>query len=174
MKIQSESRIGFPLPVVYQAYRDRLPEIAAYMRDIQEIRVIVREERDGGPFLLNVWIAEDRLPGVAQKVVKPHMLQWEDHADWNDARTHVDWRLVIPAFEDQVRCSGRNAFFADGDGTRVALTGELEIDIRHIPGVPRLLAARLKPQVEQFVINLVQPNLETVNASLERYLMEHG
>jgi hypothetical protein len=174
MKIHSESRIRFPLAQVYATYRDRLPEIASYMPDIREIEVVRREARDKGPFLLNIWKAENRIPSVAQKVVKPEMLQWEDHADWDDANTHVDWRLVIPAFQDQVKCSGRNAFFADGDGTRVVLSGELEIDIKRIPGVPRLLAGRLKPQIEQFIIKLVQPNLEKVNGSLERFMADHA
>lgn len=174
MKIHSESRIAFPLEQVYATYRDRLPEIAAYMPDIREIEVVRREARDTGPFLLNIWKAENRIPKMAQKVVKPDMLRWEDHADWDDANTHVDWRLVIPAFADQVRCSGRNAFFADGDGTRVVLSGDLDIDIKRIPGVPRMLAGRLKPQIEQFIIKLVQPNLEKVNGSLEQYMKDHA
>ena len=174
MKIRSESRIRFPLAQVYATYRDRLPEVAAYIPDIREIEVVRREERDQGPFILNIWKAENRIPSMAQKVVKPEMLQWEDHADWDDVRTHVDWRLRIPAFEEQVRCSGRNAFFADGDGTRVVLDGELDIDIKRIPGVPRLLAGRLKPQIEQFIVKLVQPNLERVNSSLERFMLDHA
>jgi len=172
MKIHSESIIRFPLKKVYETYRDRLPEIASYIPDIREIEVVRREPRDKGPFVLNVWKAENRIPKVAQKVVKPEMLQWQDHADWDDTNTHVDWRLVIPAFEDQVRCSGRNAFFAHGDATRVVLLGELDIDIKRIPGVPRLLAGRLKPQIEQFIIKLVQPNLEKVNGSLERFMLD--
>lgn len=174
MKIHSESRIDFPLIQVYETYRDRLPEISAYMLDIREIEVVRREPRDKGPFLLNIWKAENRIPSVAKKVVRPDMLQWEDHADWDDANTHVDWRLVIPAFQDQVRCSGRNAFFAAGDATRVVLSGDLDIDIKRIPGVPRVLAGRLKPQIEQFIVKLVQPNLEKVNGSLEQFMRDHA
>jgi hypothetical protein len=170
MRIHSASFIHFPIDRVYATYRDRLPEVAAFMPDIREIEVVRRAETPRGPDILNIWKAENRVPSVAQKVVSPEMLQWEDHAEWDDGNTWVDWTLVIPAFRDQVRCSGRNRFEAHGPKTRVVLEGELDIDIQRIPGVPRLLAGRMKPQIEQFIIKLVQPNLEKVNGSLERFM----
>ena len=58
----------------------------------------------------------------------------------------------------------------DEGSTRVVLAGDLEIDVKSIPGVPRLLAGRLKPQVERFIVSLITPNLEQVNTSLGRFL----
>lgn len=170
MRIHSASFIHFPLECVYPTYRDRLPEVAAFMPDIRLIEVVHRTDTPRGPDILNIWHPENRIPPVAQKVVKPEMLRWEDHAEWDDAHTWVDWRLVIPAFKDQVTCSGRNRFEDAGDRTRVVVEGELDIDIRRIPGVPKLLANRMKPQIEQFIIRLVQPNLEKVNGSLEAFM----
>jgi hypothetical protein len=99
------------------------------------------------------------------------MLRWDDFAEWDDAAKHVNWRLNIPAFPDQVRCSGRNAFFADGpNATRVILTGDLQINMKKMPGVPRILAGRIAPKLESFIVMLITPNLEKVNQSIERYL----
>ena len=171
MRIQSESRIHHPLEIVYEAYRDRLPEIAPYTPDIKEIVVHSREDGDVGPKLHNEWRAERELPRVVQGLVTPDMLRWDDFAQWNDAENHVDWVLRIPAFPDQVRCMGRNAFFADGDrATRVVLSGELEINLKNVPGVPRLMAKRIAPMIETFIVKLITPNLEKVNSSLERFL----
>ena len=170
MKIHSISTIAFPLARVYETYRDRLPEIAEYMPDVRRIEVQSRVDRPTGPHIHNVWTASTEIPAIARRFINPNMLKWDDHAEWSDAETHVDWRLVIPAFKDQVRCAGRNAFFSAGEATRVELTGTLDIDLHSIPGVPRLLARKIKPQVEQFIIRLIQPNLETVNTSLERFL----
>jgi hypothetical protein len=170
VKIHSISTIAFPLTQVYETYRDRLPEIAAFMPDIKTIEVKSRVDGANGPKVHNVWTASTEIPAIARRVIKPSMMQWDDHADWNDGQTYVDWRLVIPAFANQVRCSGRNSFSNAGKATRVELTGTLDIDIRSIPGVPRLLARKIKPQVEAFIGRLIQPNLETVNVSLEKFL----
>jgi len=170
MQILSESVIHFPIEHVYATYRDRLPEIAPYMQDIREIKVISRVDRPDGADLLNRWFAQTELPKVAQGIVKPEWMQWDDHARWDDTAQHVDWRLELPALKDQVRCSGRNSFTAVEGGTRVRLEGTLDLDLRKIPGVPGFMAKRIQPQVEKFIVRLITPNLEKVNASLERFL----
>ena len=171
MRIHSESRIHHPLDLVYTSYRDRLPEIAPYTPDIKEIVVQSREELDVGPKLHNEWRAERDLPRMVRGIVTPDMLRWDDFAQWNDEAHHVDWVLRSSAFPDQVQCAGRNAFFADGpDRTRVVLSGDLEISLRNVPGVPRIMAKRIAPMVEAFIVKLVTPNLEKVNTSLEKFL----
>lgn len=175
MQIHSESRIHHPLDLVYSCYRDRLPQIAPYTPDIREIIVKSREEMAAGPKIHNVWVADRDIPKVAQGVLKPEMLQWDDYAEWDDEAKHVNWRLHIPAFPDAVKCSGRNAFFADGpDATRVVLSGDLAINVKNVPGVPRLLAGRIAPKLEAFIVKLITPNLEKVNHSLERFLDENA
>jgi hypothetical protein len=171
MRIHSESSIHHPLDLVYNAYRDNLPEIAPYTPDVKEIVVHSREVTDVGIKLHNEWRAERDLPKLVEKFVTPDMLRWDDFAEWNDNEKHVNWMLRIPAFPDQVKCVGRNAFFADGEGrTRVLLTGDLEINLKKVPGVPRIMAGRIAPMVEAFIVKLITPNLEKVNTSLERYL----
>lgn len=171
MKIHSESHIHHPLARVYESYRDHLSQVAPYTDDIKEIIVNSREEGSNGPTIHNIWVADREIPKIAKGIVKPEMLRWDDFAQWNNAEHHVDWRLNIPAFPDQVRCSGRNAFFADGPHrTRVVLTGELEINVKRIPGVPRIMASRIAPKIEAFIVKLITPNLEKVNHSLERFL----
>lgn len=174
MEIHSESRIHYPPQRVYEAYRDRLPEIAAYIPDIREIQVVSREAGTAGPKLHNTWIADRDIPSFASAFLKPEHLRWDDFAEWNDAGRFVAWRLKTRAFTDGVNCAGRNTFIADGDGTRVVLTGDLQIGLTEIPGVPSFLAKRLAPQVEKFIVSLITPNLERVNASIEKFLDEVG
>ena len=171
MKIQSESLIHHPIERVYTSYRDELSRVAPYTTDIKEIIVHAREDLPQGPKIHNIWVADRDIPKIAAGIVKPEMLRWDDFAQWDNAAQHVDWTLNIPAFPDQVACSGRNAFFADGpDRTRVVLTGELEINVRNIPGVPRIMAGRIAPKIEAFIVKLITPNLEKINESLERFL----
>jgi len=171
VKIFSESRIHHPINRVYTAYRDELPKLADYIPDVKEIVVRSREERPGGPLLHNLWVAHRELPKMIQGIAKPEMMQWDDFADWNDAEQYVAWNLVIPAFKDQVKCSGRNSFYEAGaNETRVVLTGDLQISLTKIPGVPSFMAKRLAPKLEEFIVKLITPNLERTNQALEEYL----
>lgn len=170
-RISSESRIAHPRDAVYRAYRDQLPAIAQYIPDIREIVVRSRTDRPQGPLLHNEWVADREIPSYAAAFVKPEHLRWDDHASWDDAQFHVDWVIKTRTFTDAVHCAGRNAFFDDGaGGTRVVLSGELRIAADEIPGVPRFLGRRFAPDVERFVVALVTPNLEQVNASIGRFL----
>lgn len=171
MQILSESRIAYPREQVYLAYRDRLPEIANFIPDIREIIVHSKEATDKGIKLHNEWASDREIPSMVAKIIKPEHLRWDDYADWNDDASHVDWVIKTRAFTDAVTCSGRNSIVAESDGsTLVRLTGELTINVREIPSVPSFLAKRLAPQVEKFIVSLITPNLEQVNASIERFL----
>lgn len=175
MRIQSESIIKHPRAMVYEAYRDRLPEIAPYIPDIREIRVESREESEGAIKLHNVWIADREVPAYARAFLKPEMLQWDDLADWRDAESCVHWKLRLRVFTESVTCGGTNSFVDAGDGTtKVRLDGDLDIDVKKIPGVPRMLAGGIKPKVEKFIVSLITPNLKQVNESLQQFLDDHG
>lgn len=174
MEIRSESRIRYPRTAVYAAYRDRLPEIARYIPDIKEIVLRSSEATPTGKKLHNEWVADREIPSFAKAILKPEHLRWDDFAEWDDGGFYVAWTLRTRAFTEAVRCSGRNTFLEDGDGTRVVLSGDLTIDLKEIPGVPSFLAGRLAPQVEKFIVSLITPNLERVNASIERFLDAEG
>lgn len=175
MRIHSESLIRHPQAKVYEAYRDRLPEIAAYIPDVKEILVESREEGEGEVKLHNVWIAERDIPVFARAFLKPDMLRWDDHAVWKDDEHRVHWTLKLRVFTDQVTCGGTNTFTKNGDGeTKVVLEGDLDIDLKNIPGVPRMLAGGMKPKIEKFIVSLITPNLERVNHSLQQFLDDNG
>lgn len=170
MKINSESRIPHSREAVYLAYRDRLPEVASYIPDIQSITVLSTADTPKGKKLHNRWQADREIPAMVSKFLTPDMLCWDDYAEWDDAGFLCQWRLSIPAFPTQVQCSGQNTFYVDGDHTRLVLTGDLHIQAHKIPGVPRLLARQLAPQIEKFIVRLITPNLEQVNRSIGAFL----
>lgn len=175
MRIHTESRIRHPQEKVYLAYRDRLPEMARYIPDVREIVTEKREEVPGGVKIHNVWIADREVPTWARAFLKPEMLRWDDYAEWDDAEHLVRWTIKLRVFTDNVRCSGTNAFRKIDEGTTaVVLEGDLDIDLKSIPGVPKFLASTLKPQIEKFIVSLITPNLERTNQSLQQFLDERG
>ncbi len=170
MRISSESIIAHPRDVVFAAYRDRLPEIAKYIPDVREIRVESRTDDGDVATLHNVWVADRELPAFARAFVEPEMLEWDDHAKWH-ARDHaVDWNMKTHVFRENVRCSGRNRFAAEGDQTKLIIDGDLAIDLSEIPGVPRIVAGAVRPKLEKFIVGLIAPNLERTAQAVQAFL----
>jgi hypothetical protein len=171
MKLEADSRISFPRALVYSTYRDRLPQLVPHLPDIKEIVVKNREEVGPGiTKLLNLWIGKAEVPKVAQSIIKPDMVQWLDHATWNENEWSVEWRVETKMFTDNIRCSGKNRFVEENGATKLELRGELEIDLKGVPGVPRFLAGTIAPQVEKFVIALLKPNLMSVAGGIQSFL----
>ncbi|MEN9787800.1 MAG: hypothetical protein RLZZ299_3064 [Pseudomonadota bacterium] len=171
MQIHASSVLQHPRARVFQAFRDEMPNVAAFMPNVKEIVVRSRTEEGAVTRIHNEWVGKGEIPKAAQGIVKPEMLRWDDHAEWNSQTFACAWTLKLRVFTDNVKCFGRTVLAEEGpSATRVTLTGELELDMRDIPGVPRFLAGTLAPQVEKFVVALVRPNLEQMNVSLGRYL----
>lgn len=170
MEIRSESRISYPRDQVYRAYRDRLSDIAAFIPDVQQIIVHSREEGSGQVKIHNEWVAQKEIPAIAAKIIRPEHLRWDDYATWHDDTFHCEWEIKPRAFTDAVICRGRNTFVTDGDDTLVQLTGELQINLKEVPGVPSFLGSRLAPQVEKFIVSLITPNLQATNEAIQAFL----
>lgn len=170
MEIRSETRLHHPVDAVFAAYRDRMPEVAAFVPDVKAIRVVERTERDGEVVLHNEWTSDREIPALVRKFIQPEHLRWDDHAVWNTQTRVCTWRIATRAFTDAVHCTGTTSLFDDENETRVILQGDLQIDLKQIPGVPGFLTGRMTPQIERFIVALITPNLEKTNAAIGRFL----
>ena len=176
MKIEADSRVPFNRDLVYRTYRDALPALVPHLPNIKEITVVEKKEEQPGVLrMLNVWRAQGDIPKAAQSIIKPEMLQWKDHALWDERDWTCAWRVETSMFTDNVRCQGKNRFVPAGDGAMVLeIRGELEVDLKGIPGVPRLLAGTIAPVVESFIVKLLTPNLTSVSKGVEAYLRQQA
>lgn len=174
MEINASSLIRHPRERVFRAYRDELPLAVTFLPNVKEIIVRSRTEDGSVVKLHNEWVGKGEIPRIAQGLLSPEMLRWDDFAEWDEAAMMCRWKLGLRVFNDKFRCSGTNTITAEGAGTRVTLRGDLQLELSEIPGVPRILAGRIKPQVESFIIALVRPNLEQVNQALGKYLDAKG
>ena len=165
-----QSTIAHPVDAVFEAYRDQLGEVAAYLDDIREIKVLSREEDGDVTRLHNEWASSTEIPAVAAKFLKPEHLLWDDYASWDAGARSCAWEIKTRAFTEAVSCRGGTRLVADGEVTRVILEGDLTVDTTAIKGIPRFLAGRITPQIEKFIVGLVTPNLEKTNAAIGRFL----
>lgn len=170
MKFRSESTINHPREAVFAAYRDRLSEVIRYLDDISAVNVLARDEAGAVVKLHNEWVSNREVPKVAQSIIKPEHLRWDDHASWDASAWRCGFEIKTRAFRENVRCVGTNTFLEVGAGTKVVLEGDFEVNLKDVPGVPRFLAGTIIPQIEKFIIALIQPNLEKVNQAVGQYL----
>ena len=174
MRLEADTLIDFPRELVFSTYRDRLPELVPHLPNVVSITVTQREDEVGGVAgiskLTNVWEGKGDIPKVATAIIRPDMVGWTDYATWNEAEWTVDWRTKTRMFTDQIKCEGHNTYEAVGDKTLLKIRGVLEVNLKGVRDVPRLLAGRVAPLVEKFIISLLKPNLVSVADGLNAFL----
>ncbi|MEO1268356.1 MAG: hypothetical protein AAFX99_09670, partial [Myxococcota bacterium] len=102
--------------------------------------------------------------------IDPESIFWKDHALWDINDYTCAWRNELNVFTEHVSIRGKNRFEDKGEHTQLIISGDLVVDAKNIPGVPRLLAGRIGPAIEKFVVNLITPNFKEVNRGLEQLI----
>ncbi|MEM1023311.1 MAG: DUF2505 family protein [Myxococcota bacterium] len=171
MKVDADAQLSFARDQVFSAYRDRLTEMVPYLGNINSIVEESRQDEGGLSHVVNIWRSSDAdLPKVARSVVKPDMLAWRDHAKWNAEEWTCEWRVEHLAFGQAVDCAGKNRFIDRGDSCTVEIRGHLNVDAKHMPGVPRLLAGTVGPVIERFIVESIKANLVKTADGVASYL----
>lgn len=172
-EIKIEDEVKYGREEVFTTFRDKLTELIPYLPDVKTIEVKERDEVSEDTLkVVNLWKAEpSEVPRAAQPFIKPEMLQWTDYATWHNDTWSCDWEMEVGFLSEAVTCKGTTLYTENGEGkTKVAITGELTVDARKIPGIPRLVAGKVGGVIESFVVRLITPNLTQVNRGLEEYL----
>ncbi len=167
-----EDRIAHPLAACYEGMRDHMVELTPYLHGVREIKVLERREvAPGQTYIVNEWVSDYDVPALVSRVLKPDLLRWLDIVTWDDATRSWHWRFESKAAKDVLKAEGRNRMEADGpDATRFVIEGDLEIFVEKLPGVPGFIGRRVRPQVERFIVNLVEPRLRGIDQGLAQWL----
>lgn len=166
---------GLPLPVdeVFHLLRDDMPALVPYLHDVERIVVLERVEQGDTVRLVNLWQGSlAKVPGPARPFVTAELLSWNDHASWSTAKRQATWRLEPRVGGRIFTCEGTTTVQpdpTDAGRSRLALEVELEVYPERVPGVPSLLARKLRGPIEQTIAGQVRPNLEHLAASIRAY-----
>ncbi len=170
MDLSVDASYAFPRAVVFEAYRDHLVELLPYLPNVRSIEVRSREEKGAVVDLVNVWHGGGEIPAAARAILRESMLSWTDRATWDAEALTCEWRVEPHSFADAVTCHGRHTFVEADGGTRLEMRGILRIDAAKVKAVPRFVASRVGPIVEEFLVARIQPNMVEVSRGLARYL----
>jgi hypothetical protein len=171
MLIESADIVDQKADEVYGLVRDQMLRLVPYMPNIDRIEIVEREEGAEGPRIVNLWHAKSQLPAMISRFLSPELLSWKDRARWKDAVYSVDYELEGLWRPELYTCRGTNSFRPHGDGrTEVRVRVELEIYPERLPGIPKFIASRAVPAVEDFIKRLLQPNLTSLAKGLQAYI----
>lgn len=151
---RSFTMVKHPIEQIWAAMRDRLPEVAVYLDDLESIVTLERSHGpDGRLLLLNRWHARQRIPSILQGMLGTDVISWIDQAEWNDATFCCEWRITPSVLPDYIDCHGMTRYepAMAGRGTRVSFDGTFELR----PGALSRIPATLEPAIVGLVENIV-------------------
>ena len=175
MQFHFDERIEFPAPMVYETLRDRTPDLVPYLPEVDSIRTTSREQLPAGHLrLINIWQGNRRsAPFVARPFLSRDMLQWKDTAVWNDTDLSLQWCFETTYMESLFSCNGKNYFEALSPTTcQFHVTGTLETFPSRIPGISVKLGQKVAPKAEEWLIDLIMPNIARMPGALTALLKE--
>jgi uncharacterized membrane protein len=165
---QSFTMVKQPLEEVWIVMRDRLPDIAATMEDLESIEVLERTFESGGRLsLLNRWKAKQQIPAMLQGKLGASSVYWLDRALW-DNNTHVcSWSIEPSVLPGHIECCGTTTYTSAmaGRGTRVTFEGYFNLKAGFLEGLPVTLELALSGFVETIVSSLIPRNLSRAISS---------
>ena len=165
--------LRYPVHQIGAAIRDRLPEIASSLDDVETITTISRDERgDGGMMLVNEWRVNPKLPSALNAVITPDKLGWLDYADWDADLSQCRWRIEPFFLADAIRCEGTTRIIPamGGRGARATFEGTLVVDPDALSAVPLMWRKSATTAVEMLVGTLIPKNFRKTTDAITALL----
>lgn len=173
MRIQADSLLRHRRDAVFEAYRDGLGALVAHLPNVRSVELIDRQVDGPVVRVHKLWHGALELPANLSTKLDQRFLSWDDRATWDPRTWSCEWVIEPHILREAVVCRGRTDFVdLDGARTRIELTGDLQIELAKVRGVPSFLAASLARTAERFLVRAVLSNLESVSEALEATLRE--
>ena len=172
MRIDLSDPIPLSVDEAFLLLRDDMPSLVPYLDDCASITVTAHEASDDGEkvSLVNRWVADmSRVPAAVRKFATPELLTWDDHATWTASSKSCTWRLQPLRGTRLFECSGTTRITPEGSGARLTMAIDLVIHPENVPGVPRFIAKRIRPQAEKVISDKLVGNMRSLSVSIQRY-----
>jgi hypothetical protein len=165
-----------PVKQIWAAIRDRTPELAEMLDDVDEIVVLERKQLlNGSVRLVNEWHATHRLLNSLKPVLGSDSIVWLDHADWSESDWQCRWRVEPQFLAGRVRCEGTTSYepAMGGRGSKITFQGQLELDLRFLGGAASVIPSGAAQIVESIVTVLIPKNFRKMVEAADRlYTMQ--
>ena len=177
MKTKSVAIIKHPLDLVWRTIRDRLPEIAPLLDDIETVTSISRTTAaDGAQHIVNVWKSRPHLPAIISSRLDPEMLAWTDRSIWPVKGFECTWKIEPHFMAERFKFEGSTRYepALGGRGTRITFEGVLDIFAANLPGVPAVYEGAVLRGIESFLGALIPKNFNKLVHATAKILDRKG
>ena len=162
-------------PLLFRTLRDRVEELVPHMKNAVGITERSRGVDARGVVTREaIWRgAPEEVPALIRPMVRPEALVWVETTRWDERDWTCEWTIRLPVMAEVFTARGRNAFLAEGEGSRVEMAGEFSVHPEALPSVPTLPPALVRtvvPPLERFVVALLDPNLKEAVRAARRFL----
>jgi hypothetical protein len=171
MELATTSIIDRPINEVYELVRDNLDKIVPFLPNVEKIEVKKHAPlNENRTEVINHWYGKVDMPSLLKKFLVPEIFSWKDVAHWNNQEKFVEYKLQSFLANDLFDAEGKNSFIDMGDGTtKLEIKCSVKIYPDKVPGVPRLLANKVKPMIESMLEKLLGPNMTSLGNGLNEY-----
>jgi hypothetical protein len=148
--------------------RDRMPELAGHLEDVERVTVLSRRELPHGVRLVNEWRAKPSLPISLKPLTGKDVLIWLDHAEWDEKKMQCRWRIEPEFLSGRMHCNGMTCYepAIGGKGCRITFEGQLDLEGGALRGLGKLLEGSISPLVEAIITTVIPRNFRrTVEAA---------
>jgi len=158
-----------PPDELWAIMRDRLPEVAPGIADIEEVRELERNSGDGAVNVVNRWQVKAAMPQAIRTMLKLDELAWIDRNTWDEAARVCTWSIEPCFLTEHIACAGTTSFAPamGGQGSRVTFEGTLELKPGFLPlgGIEKLVTGF----VESIATTIIPRNLRAVVEAAAQY-----
>lgn len=157
-------KLPVPREALFPTLRDRVESLPAHMSNVESIQERSRTTLASGVVEREaVWRGAVRaVPEPLRPMVRADMLVWQEHTRWDRDAWTTTWSIQLPILSGVFTARGEDRFLETLEGCAVRIRGELTVhpdEVPPVPGVPRPLLRLMAPQIERFVVRLLDPNL---------------
>jgi hypothetical protein len=175
---RSFTMVREPLEEIWATLRDRLPEIAARMDDLESVEALERSQEPGGRIrLVNRWNARQRIAPALRGAVGADSISWLDRALWDPSSHTCTWSIAPSVLPGHIECGGATRYepAMAGRGTRVTFEGRFALRPGFLAGMPAAFEPLARSLVESIFSTMIPRNLaRAVSAAAELIAAERG
>ena len=161
--------------VVFAAHRDRLPEIARYLDEVERVELRSHSRHAGGrEEQTHLWVGTSQaLPPLVRSFVPAALLQWKQRTIWEPWSHTATWEIDVLALGPAIEARGKNVYLEDGTGCRIGIEGEFLFRPEKVPQLAAVPPSAV-PMVEKAVVALIVPLVKRSGAAVARFLDEEA
>lgn len=169
MLIRHNADIPFPIDDVYDTFLRRMEELPPWLPGIHRIDVTRFETPATHRAQVDYkWhVSQAVVPPLLRPFLRDNMDHIRSTTTWCAQRRVVDFEFYHDDYRELFECQGTFTLVAiDADRMRIDIDATLTPYPERVPGVPRWLARKALPLIENVIGDIIRPSLIALPAAL--------